>query len=296
MTLATEQYRPLMFGIAYRMLGSVAEAEDVVQEAFLRMHERPADMDSPKAYAATVTTRIAIDELRSARKRRERYVGTWLPEPIITAGADDPQANAELRESISLAFLAMLERLTPVERAVFVLREAFGYGFEEIGRIVDKTDTNCRQILTRARGRLAETQPRFPADPDRRDELARAFVAAATTGDLAGLEQVLAEDVVFYGDGGGKAQAVREPVFGRLRVARFIAGIGRQAERYDARVEPLLVNGDPGGRIVDPSGRVFAVFALEIADGQIVAIRNVLNPDKLRHLGPVFDVPPARGG
>ncbi len=284
------ELRPLMFGIAYRMLGSVAEAEDVVQDAFVRMHEKRAEqVASPKAYAATVTTRLAIDQLRSARRRRERYVGTWLPEPLITGDpALDPQRRTELRESISMAFLVLLERLSPLERAVFVLREAFGYGYDDIAQIVGKTQDNCRQIFTRASHHVVEPTARFAVDPTRRAALAERFFAATATGNLAELEQLLAEDVAFYGDGGGNAAAVRCPVLGRTQVARFLLGIARQAVRERAVFQPVEVNGEPGGRIIDANGQIYGVLALEIDGDHIVAIRNVINPDKLRHLaGPV---------
>jgi RNA polymerase sigma-70 factor (ECF subfamily) len=285
-TLTEPGLRPLMFAVAYRMLGSVAEAEDVVQDAFLRMHEAaPTDVASPRAYALTVTTRLAIDELRSARRRRERYVGTWLPEPLLTAGSSaDPESSAELRESVSMAFLVLLERLSPVERAVFVLREAFSCGYDEIATTVGKSATNCRQILARARARVGDPQPRFAVDARRRAELAERFFTATATGDLAGLERLLAADVAFHGDGGGQAQAVREPVIGRTRVARFLLGIARQSVAHGMSVRQVEVNGEPGGQFVDADGRTVAVVALEIDGEQIVAVRNVVNPDKLAHL------------
>lgn len=280
-----------MFSIAYRMLGSVAEAEDVVQDAFLRMHDtESAELRSPEAYASTVTTRLAIDQLKSARVRRERYVGSWLPEPLLTSADDtDPAARAELNETLSTAFLVLMESLSPVERAVFVLREAFGYGYPQIAAIVGKGEANCRQILTRARQQIGNRRPRFEPSRERRDELARRFLAATETGDLAGLEQLLADDVVFYGDGGGKAAAVREPVSGGLRVARFMLGIARQVTSLGGHFEPTEVNGQPGARLVDAEGRLGAVISLTIADGKVTAVHNVLNPDKLGHLGPLID-------
>jgi RNA polymerase sigma-70 factor (TIGR02957 family) len=293
-----DELRPLMFSIAYRMLGSVAEAEDVVQEAFLRLHRAPAtEVQSVAAYAATVTTRLAIDQLRSARVRRERYVGSWLPEPLLTTDAEsDPAVRAERADSLSLAFLVVLERLSPVERAVFLLREVFAYGYDEIGRIVEKSAVNCRQIFTRASRRIAAGKPRFEASRGRRDDLARAFFAACETGDVAGLEHVLAEDVVFDGDGGGKAPAIAKPIQGRVRVARFLLGLMRQAVIFNGRIEPATVNGQPGGRIVDGDGRLAAVFELQITDGRVQALRNVVNPDKLRHLGPLVDPATLPGG
>jgi RNA polymerase sigma-70 factor (TIGR02957 family) len=280
-----DELRPLMFSIAYRMLGSVAEAEDITQEAFLRMHRDATTARSPEAYAATVTTRLAIDHLRSARVRRERYVGSWLPEPLVATGVElDPAARAELADSLSLAFLAVLERLTPVERAVFLLREVFEYGYDEIGPIVGKTPQNCRQILVRARAHVDEARPRFAVSPQQRDVLAERFFAACRDGDVAGLERLLAEDVKFYGDGGGKAPAVRKPVTGRLQVARFLLGLVRQARTHRLTIEPVPVNGQPGARVRDEQGRTLSVFALDIAGDHIRAVHNVLNPDKLRHL------------
>ncbi|MBM7790732.1 RNA polymerase sigma-70 factor [Tenggerimyces flavus] len=286
-----DELRPLMFSIAYRMLGSVAEAEDIVQEAFLRLvRSQPHEVESPEAYATTVTTRLAIDHLRSARVRREQYVGAWLPEPLLdTSAMGDPAAHAETADTVSLAFLVLLESLTPVERAVFLLREVFGYDYDRIAAIVEKTEANCRQIFVRAQRRLASGESRFEASPARRDELARQFFAAAESGDIAGLERMLAEDVAFVGDGGGKAPALATPAVGRTRVARFVLGIFRTAKSLSGRIEPTLVNGHPGARIVDADGNLAAVLALQIADGQIVGFQNVLNPDKLAHLGPLID-------
>jgi RNA polymerase sigma-70 factor (ECF subfamily) len=267
------------------MLGSVAEAEDITQEAFLRMHRDATEARSPDAYAATVTTRLAIDHLRSARVRREQYVGGWLPEPLLTAGREfDPAARAELADSLSLAFLAVLERLSPVERAVFLLRDVFEYDYDEIGSIVGKTPQNCRQILVRARAHVEEARPRFEVSPEQRDALAKRFFAACRDGDVAGLERLLAEDVQFHGDGGGKAPAVRRPVTGRIQVARFLLGLVRQARNNGMTIDQAWVNGQPGAQVRDNEGRILSVFALDIADDHIRAVHNVLNPDKLRHL------------
>jgi RNA polymerase sigma-70 factor (TIGR02957 family) len=285
--LADDSLRPLMFGIAYRMLGSASEAEDVVQDAFVRLQEHPpGEARNPAAFVTTITTRLAIDELRSARRRRESYVGTWLPEPVITDPAGQPEAQAERQDTISLAALVLLERLTPVERAVFVLRTAFSYDYDDIAEIVGKSAANCRQILRRARTRVALDEPRFDADSAHRDELARRFLAAAAEGDTAALEKMLSADVVFYGDGGGNAPALREPVTGRTRVARFVAGITRQVLGRGLRVIPVLVNGEAGVLAVDAAGNVVGVTAVQASGGQVVAIRNILNPDKLRHLTP----------
>ena len=280
--------RPLMVSVAYRMLGSVTEAEDVVQEAFLRMHASAATgVRSPEAYATTVTTRLAIDALRSARRRRERYVSPWLPEPLVDTGAADPARRFEMDETVSVAFLMLLERLSPVERAVFLLREVLGYDYAEVAAVTGRTDAACRQALHRARRRLADGTARFQASAAERDLLTGRFLAAVRDGDLAGLEAVLAEDVVFYGDGGGRAPAVRTPVSGAVRVARFVLGLAGQAGRGGFRLEGAAVNGQPGARVSAPDGTVLAVLALGISGGSVTAVYNQINPAKLAHLGPV---------
>jgi RNA polymerase sigma-70 factor (TIGR02957 family) len=285
-TAAGESLRPLMFSVAYRMLGSVTEAEDVVQEAYLRLHRSPPrTVDSPEAYATTVTTRIALDHLRSARVRRERYVGAWLPEPLLTSGEDaDPALRAEVADSLSTAFLVLLETLSPVERAVFVLREVFGYPYDRVAAVVGKSEPSCRQVFVRAKARIDERRPRFEASRERRDALAARFLAACETGEVAALEEVLAEDVTFQGDGGGRAPAVAHPVTGRRQVARFLRGIMRQGARLGLRYDRVEVNGQPGVCAVDPDGRVVAVLALDVVDGHVQALHNVLNPEKLTHL------------
>jgi RNA polymerase sigma-70 factor (ECF subfamily) len=276
-----EELRPYLFAIAYRMLGSVAEAEDIVQEAFLRYHEADAEADSPKAYLATVTTRLAIDQLRSARARREVYPGEWLPEPLVD---DEPVRHAETADSLSLAFLHLLEKLSPVERAVFLLREVFDYPYDEVGRIVDKTPDNCRQILARAHRHVAEGRRRFDVSREERDEVARRFLGAWEEGDTAALVDLLATDATVYGDGGGKAPAVPVPLVGAERVAKALIGWGRQARERGLAHRPALVNGEPGLVFYEPDGRALWVAALEIADGVVVAVRSVLNPDKLAHV------------
>ena len=293
-----EEFRPLMFSVAYRMTGSISDAEDIVQEAFLRLTRVLRDgarIGSPKAYLATATTRLAISHLRSARVRRESYVGTWLPEPLLTGTEPDPAERAEMSDSLSMAFLILLESLTPTERAVFLLREVFGYAYQEIADITGKSEPNCRQIFARARqhvdqGRAGHKRPRFEASREQRDEVARRFFEAAGGGDLAGLLKLLAPEVVSIGDGGGKAWALTEPLYGRDRVARFILGLFRRGEKMGAYGELAWVNGQPGAVTYDTEGRVVNVFALDIADGAVQAIRSVVNPDKLRHLGPVSDV------
>jgi RNA polymerase sigma-70 factor (ECF subfamily) len=301
-----DDLRPLMFSIAYRMLGSVAEAEDVVQEAFLRMHRSGQDgpgVDNPEAYAATVTTRLAIDTLRSARVRRERYVGPWLPEPLVAStdvasgSADgDPAHRVELDETVSTAFLVLLEALTPVERAVFLLREVIGYDYEEIAAVVDKSAANCRQIFTRAKKRINDGKPRFDASREHRDRLAAQFLAAITEGDVAGLERLLADDVVFVGDGGGRAPAVQKPMIGSLSVTRFLLGLMRQGERFGVRLDLVDANGQPALRTRAADGALLGVMTIDIDAGQIVRLHNVLNPDKLCHLGPVGDLTALLGG
>ncbi len=288
-----EELRPLLFSIAYRMIGSVSEAEDIVQEAFLRIHRAEAEgttIESPKAYLSAVTTRLGIDHLKSARVRREQYVGQWLPEPLLTDDSvPDAATHAETADSLSTAFLVLLESLTPVERAVFLLREVFDYGYGEIARIVDRTEDNCRQLYVRARRRVDEGRPRFEASRKHRDELVERFFAAAERGDLAALEEMLAADVVVYGDGGGKAPSWPQPIYGRERVAKLIAGTVKQAKELGVRVRAAHVNGQPGVLFLDDEERIGAVMSIDVADGLVQAIRGVTNPDKLAHLGQVLD-------
>jgi RNA polymerase sigma-70 factor (ECF subfamily) len=283
-----EELRPYMFAIAYRMVGSVSDAEDIVQEAFLRFHRATNEGDvveSPKAYLSAVTTRLGIDHLRSARVRRERYVGQWLPEPLLTDEAPDVSQHAETADSLSLAFLVLLESLSPVERAVFLLREVFGYGYDEIARVVDKSEDNCRQIAVRARRQVDAKKPRFEASRQRKEELAQRFFAAAAEGDAEGLLGLLAADVVAYGDGGGKGPAFPRPVFGRDRVARLFAAFRARAEEFRVTsLQPATINGQPGAVFFDPDGHPIVVVSLDIAEDQVQAIRAVSNPDKLSHL------------
>jgi RNA polymerase sigma-70 factor (ECF subfamily) len=289
---AYQDLRPLLFSIAYRMVGSVGEAEDIVQEAFLRFHRTGSEqVASPRAYLSTVTTRLAIDHLRSARVRRERYMGEWLPEPLVTAEDDsaDPARHAETADSLSMAFLVLLERLSPVERAVFLLREVFGYDYEEIAGVIDRREDNARQIAARARRHVQAGRTRFEASRQQRDELAKRFLAAFEEGDTEGLVGMLAEDVVMYGDGGGNAPALSQPVHGAVRVARLLAGLARQASQAHLHVRPVAVNGQPGAIVTDPEDRVVGVVSLDIVDGLVQTVRSVVNPDKLRHLGPVTD-------
>jgi RNA polymerase sigma-70 factor (ECF subfamily) len=288
-----DELRPIAFAISYRMLGSVSEAEDVVQEALLRVHralEAGEQIASPRAFVATVTSRLAINELRSARARREEYVGEWLPEPIITEGHDDPAQHAEMADSLSLAMLVLLESLSPEQRAVLLLHDVFDYGYSKIAAIVGTSEDNVRQLATRARRRVEERRPRFQTTREQRDELARRFFAAAEQGDLAGLEALLAHDVELTGDGGGKVPALARTLRGRSRVARTLANWSRLGARLPGvSLRPVEINGDPGGLYLDAQQRLIAVVALDIAGGQITRINAIVNPDKLTHLGPVGD-------
>jgi RNA polymerase sigma-70 factor (TIGR02957 family) len=289
-----EELRPAAFAIAYRMLGSVAEAEDVAQESLLRLHEvleRGERIESPRAYIATVATRQSIDVLRSARVRRETYVGEWLPEPLVSDPSEDPARQAEMSDSLSLAFLVLLESLSPEQRAAFLLHDVFGYGYGEVADIVGKSEDNARQLAARARGHVDEGRPRFEASREQRDELARRFFAAALDGDMTGLESLLADDVVLQGDGGGKAPALARALFGAKRVARTLGAWFRVGAKLPgASLREVHVNGQPGALMLDGEGGILGVMALDIADGRVQGIRSIVNPDKLGHLGDVGDV------
>lgn len=280
-----EDLRRLAFAIAYRMLGSVAEAEDVVQESLLQLHQARG-VDNAEAFLTTVTTRLAIDVLRSARARRETYVGSWLPEPLVES---DAPASVEDEATISLGFLVLLERLTPDERAVLVLREAFDYDFAAIAEVVGKSEANCRQILARARRRIDDERPRFEPDPQQRRALAARFLDAAREGDMDGLIALLAPDAVLVGDGGGKARAIPAPMVGAARVARALAAFYAPAVEHGIALQPVLVNGQPGFRSVAADGRLVNVVELEVAGGAVARVHSILNPDKLGHLGPLSD-------
>jgi RNA polymerase sigma factor (sigma-70 family) len=263
------ELRPSAFAIAYRMLGSVSEAEDVVQEGFLRLHRARAGgerIESPRAYLSTVVSRLSLDQLRSARARRETYVGEWLPEPLLASADDDPARRAEIADSLSLAFLVLLESLSPEQRAAFLLREVFDEPYDRIAEIIGTSEQNARQLATRARRHVEERRPRFEASREESEQLATRFFAAAEEGDLEGLEELLAHDVVFRGDGGGKA--------------RFGGVVTRREE----------LNGQPGALFFDREGRLISVAILDIAEGQIQGVSAIANPDKLGHLGPVADV------
>ncbi len=286
-----QDLRPLLFSIAYRMVGSVSEAEDIVQEAYLRLRratDAGTEIEMPKAYLASVTTRLAIDHLRSARARRESYVGPWLPEPLLVEPG--PEQLVEMADSLSTAFLVVLETLSPVERAVFLLREVFGYDYDEIAEMVGKTEANCRQIFSRARRHIEAGRPRFSVSTAEREALARQFFSATEQGDIDGLVRLLADDVAFYSDGGGQAAAALRPVHGRDRVARVLQGVLDRIQELNLHFRPAVVNGQPGALYLDPEGRVFGVVALDVGEGGVSGIWTVVNPDKLRHLGPVSDL------
>jgi RNA polymerase sigma-70 factor (ECF subfamily) len=297
-------YRPLLFSIAYGMTGSVGDAEDIVQDAFLgltRAGQAGTTVADPKAYLTTAVTRLGINHLRSARVRRETYVGDWLPEPVVVpAAVPGPAEHAELADSLSMAFLVLLEALSPVERAVFMLREVFGYGYPDVAAITGKTEVNCRQIFARARQRIEAGRPVRGGAPDpvRRaegEELARKFFEAAAGGDMDALLGMLAPDVMLHGDGGGKAQAIGKPVTGRQHVTQLLIGLFRRGRPLGVYLRLAWVNGQPGAVLYDPAGRVMSVIELETVlagdgPGVVQAIHAVVNPDKLGHLGPVSDL------
>ena len=289
-----DELRPGAFAIAYRMLGTVSEAEDLVQEALLRFHRAEVEgerIESPRAYISTVVTRLGIDQLRSARRRRETYVGEWLPEPLLTSEEEDPARQAEMADSLSLSFLVLLESLSPEQRAVFLLHDVFDYPYEEVARIVGKTEANARQLASRARRHVDERRPRFEATREQREKLADHFFAAVGEGDVKSLEAMLAEDVVLGGDGGGKAPALARAMHGARRVANALGTWGRMAPRFGgATFRRVEVNGQPGAVALDADDRVISVIALDIADGRVQGVRSIVNPDKLSHVGPVADL------
>lgn len=285
---ATEHaLRPLLLAIAYRMVGSRTDAEDLVQEALLRtvVAQRRERIDSLEAYATTVLTRLAIDHLRSARVRRETYVGPWLPEPVSADPAGDGARAAELADSLSLAFLVALESLAPVERAALLLHDVFGYGYPELARMLDRTEAACRQQVSRARAHLRERRPRYDVDPALHDRLLREFLAACTRGDLDGIVSTLTDDAVLLTDGGPNARAARFPIRGPIRIARLMAKVFEKRLRM-AEVRRTHVNGTPGFAFVLPDGRVWSAGSLDVADGRIREVHWVINPEKLQWVQP----------
>jgi RNA polymerase sigma-70 factor (ECF subfamily) len=274
--------RPRLVGIAYRMLGSVADAEDVVSEAYLRWQDRgEREVTSSPSYLTTIVVRLCIDELRSARVRRESYVGPWLPEPLVVTD-DPPAAAAELADSLSQAFLVVLEELAPVERAAFLLHEVFGYGYGELSGILDRGEPACRQLVSRARRRVGERRHRFDADRKAGEALAEQFLAACATGDLDGLMSLMSEDAVLWTDGGGVVKAARRPIHGPRKIARFLVAV---ASEFAAETETraATINGRPGFLFFE-AGAATATLSFDIVDGRVVGIASVLNPAKLQGL------------
>jgi RNA polymerase sigma-70 factor, ECF subfamily len=286
-----EQLRPLLFAIAYRILGSVSEAEDAVQETWLRYETSSTQPTSTKAFLSAVVTRISIDVLRSARLRREEYVGQWLPEPLLTDPYEDPERSAQLADSVSMAALLLLERLSPLERAVFVLREVFGFGFPEVASAVGRSEAACRQLAVRARRHMDAGRPRFEADRREREKLAARFFDALREGDVGGLRELLAADVQMVGDGGGKAPqwGGARGIIGAENVARVLASTVPWFVRIEGTLEPHEVNGQPGAIFRDRDNKVLSTLTLDVLDGRIQKIRSVINPDKLGHVGPLAD-------
>jgi RNA polymerase sigma-70 factor (ECF subfamily) len=289
-----DELHPSAFAIAYRMLGSVSDAEDVVQEGFLRLHQVRQGgerIESPRAYLSTVVSRLSLDHLRSARVRRESYVGEWLPEPLVASADADPARRAEMADSLSLAFLVLLESLSPEQRAAFLLHEVFDEPYDRIAKIIATSEQNARQLVTRARRRVEERRPRFEASREEHEQLATRFFAAAQEGDLEALEELLAHDVVLRGDGGGKAPAIARAIHGRARVARTLIAWLRTATRAGGfTVRREEVNGQPGALIFARDDRVAGVMILDVANGHIQGVSSIVNPDKLGHLGPVADL------
>jgi RNA polymerase sigma-70 factor (ECF subfamily) len=276
-----ERYRPLLFSIAYRMLGSVSDSEDILQEAFVNWQRASAreEIHSPKSYLSALVTHLCIDQLRSAKVRREKYVGSWLPEPLLTERGPEADDVLPLDGSLSMAFLVLLESLSPVERAVFILREVFGYEYPEISHIVGKSEANCRQIARRARQSVAARRPRFESSPEQEERLASGFIAASTSGDMEELLALLSEDVILYSDGGGKARAPLRPIYGADKVVRFLIGV--LSKEPPASIDLVRVNGGPAIVAYDPEGRPVGVVVLEISGGRIGAMYLVVNPEKL---------------
>jgi RNA polymerase sigma-70 factor (ECF subfamily) len=283
--LATfDQHRGLLFSVAYRMLGSVADAEDMLQETFIRWQQaRDEEIRSPRAFLITIISRLSINHLQSARVRREEYVGQWLPEPLVAGEGNDPLGILRVDESLSMAFLVLLERLTPVERAVFLLREVFEYEYDEIAAVLGQSAVNCRQILRRARQHVNAMRPRFKASRRKRTDMLQRFLHATESGDLEGLLHLLAKDVVLYADGGGKGLAVPNQVHGADKVARGVLGSLKKLAPKNLVRRTVEVNGRPGA-VAYLNGKPFSVVTFEAGDDGIRAIYVVTNPEKLSHL------------
>ena len=296
------EQRPHVFGIAYRMLGSTADAEDIVQEAYLRWAQRhDRSVGSARSYLSTIVVRLCLDHLASARARRERYVGQWLPDPVVVTDPDsDQERAAETADSLSMAFLVLLEELTPAERAAFLLHEVFDYNYTEIGEMLDRGEAACRQLVSRARRRVRTRRRRFDADRVAGQALAQRFFAACVDGDVPALVNMLAQDVVTWTDGGGRAKAALRPIVGPAKSARFLAAIAQNTPAT-TQITPALVNGQPGFVAVDDS-MVTAAIEFDIVAGQIVGIEVVVNPDKLSRMkvvtahGPALAAEPGTTG
>lgn len=277
-----DEHRSYLFGVAYRMLASAADAEDVVQEAYLRWAAQPrADVREPRGFLTRIVVRLCLDQLKSARARRETYVGPWLPEPVVVDD-NDPAAAVELADSLSLAFLVVLEELAPVERAAFLLHDVFSYGYGEVAEMLDRAEPACRQLVSRARSRVSARHHRFDADREQGKRLAEQFVAACTTGDIASLMDLVADDVVVWTDGGGLARAARNPIYGADKSSRFLVAVA-QTTPEAAEITYALVNGQPG-ILIAAAGAIFAALSLDVIDGKIVGVRVVSNPEKLSRL------------
>lgn len=288
---AFNRHRPLLFAVAYRMLGSAAEAEDLLQETFIRWQgTSEIDIESPRAFLVTVLTRLCLNHLQSARAKREEYFGQWLPEPLATSPRQNPLVSFEIDESLSLAFLLLLERLTPLERAVLVLREVFDYEYSEIASILDRGESSCRQILRRARLHIKEDRARFDASREQREELLRRFSEASSQGDLEGLVALLSKEAVFYSDGGGKGPALPKPICGAENIARGVLGGLKRLVPGNLVRRFVQINGQPG--IVSfLDNRPFSVFTLDVVNGLISRIYVITNPEKLRRLPPIAALP-----
>jgi RNA polymerase sigma-70 factor (ECF subfamily) len=277
-----EQYRPLLFSIAYQMLGSAMEAEDIVQETYLR-YQSASDVESPKAFLTTITTRLCVNQLNSARVKREQYLGPWLPEPLLDSASPlIPGVQFDKHETISMAFLVLLEELTPPERAVFLLREVFDYEYPEIARILEREEADCRQLYSRAKKHLADHRPRFQSSPEQHRQMLERFLQAVQGGQVDALTMMLAQDAVLWADGAGRPGAATRPIFGSNSIARFVQGTQRYLpEKYVSGIE--IVNGEPA-LVIRVEEKAFLVLMIELSGSGIQTIRAIGNPEKLTHL------------